>query len=114
MSCISTKNENTDGNLNAENIGIENNNIQIIPEAEKKLNFFEMNLKLLNKINIDYAEFDFQKGESSPKFLFRKRKIDYNDNNKPISNLKENDKLNINNISNKSASNNIEEQSNSK
>ncbi len=112
MSCISTKNENTEGILNSENIANQNNNVQIIPEAEKKLNFFEMNLKLRNKINIDYADFDFQKGESSPKYLFRKRKIDYSDNAKYLNNMKENDKSFINNISNKNTNIVNEEQSN--
>jgi hypothetical protein len=44
--------------------------------AKKKFSFFELNLKLKNKINTDYAEYDAQKGDLSPRLLFRKRKPD--------------------------------------
>lgn len=54
---------------------LSNNNNNVALESQKKLNFFEMNLKFSNKIKIDYNKFDFQKGEQSPKFLFRKRKF---------------------------------------
>jgi hypothetical protein len=44
--------------------------------------FFEVILNYKNKINIDYTEIDFQKGENSPRLLLRKRKIiDKIDNN---------------------------------
>jgi hypothetical protein len=53
-----------------------NDNMNNNTQNEKKLNFFEMKLKFSNKINIDYSNFDYQKGEYSPKFLFRKRKFE--------------------------------------
>lgn len=111
MSCTSSKND-KDINFDIEiSNGIKNAN-NISTESEKKLNFFEMNLKFKNKININYSDFDFQKGELSPKFLFRKRKLDNIDNLKPINNIKENEKTNANLIPNKNTNNNVEENSN--
>lgn len=43
---------------------------------KSQCSFFETVLKNKNKINIDYNEIDFQKGESSPRYLLKKRKID--------------------------------------
>jgi hypothetical protein len=45
-------------------------------DGSKKLSFFELNLKYKNSINTDYTEYDLQKGELSPRLLFRKRKND--------------------------------------
>jgi hypothetical protein len=89
------KNE-KDRNLEYEAI---NNNDNTSIESEKKLNFFEMNLKFSNKINIDYSDFDFQKGEQSPKFLFRKRRFQASEL-KQQNNLKD-ERNNNNNITNK-------------
>ena len=47
----------------------------------QKLSFFELNLIYKNKINTDYSELDNQKGELSPRLLFRKRRLDENKNN---------------------------------
>jgi hypothetical protein len=43
----------------------------------KKISFFDQNIK--NKLNtkVDYSDIDEQKGLTSPKFLFRKRKMDF-------------------------------------
>ena len=49
-------------------------------QEKKKLSFFELNLKYKNKINIDYNDIDFQKGENSPRHLFKKRRTENNDN----------------------------------
>lgn len=38
-------------------------------------NFFELHIRSKNKINLDYSEIDFQKGEVSPRLLFKKRKL---------------------------------------
>ena len=70
-----------------------------------------MNLKFRNKINIDYTDFDFQKGEQSPKFLFRKRKFENFDNSKGSNALKDSDKQCSNGPSVKNANNIIEEPS---
>lgn len=109
MSCPSPKNE-KEINIDMENLS-QLNNINNISESEKKLNFFEMNLKFRNKINIDYTDFDFQKGEHSPKYLFRKRKFENFDNSKQINSVKENDKQTNNSISNKNINNQSEETS---
>ena len=45
-------------------------------DEKNNLSFFEMNLLHKNKLNTDYTEIDFQKGESSPRMLFRKRRLD--------------------------------------
>ena len=74
-------------------------------ESDKKLNFFEMNLKFRNKINIDYTDFDFQKGEHSPKFLFRKRKLENNENNDQQNFSKENNSEKISTNKNSSRNN---------
>ena len=110
MSFTTPKNE-KENNIELDNINHLNNINNNISESEKKLNFFEMNLKFRNKISIDYTDYDFQKGEHSPKFLFRKRKIENLDNFKLANNTKENDKPNTNNISNRNTINNIEEPS---
>jgi len=109
MSCTSPKNE-KEINIDIENL-IHSNNINNVSESEKKLNFFEMNLKFRNKINIDYTDFDLQKGEHSPKFLFRKRKFENFDNSKQANTIKESDKQNANSISNKNRNNISEETS---
>jgi hypothetical protein len=57
------------------------NNISISKSDHKKhLSYFELILKYKNKININYSEYDFQKGENSPRLLFKKRKSDKYDN----------------------------------
>lgn len=109
MSCTSPKNE-KEINIDVENLS-QTNNINSVSEAEKKLNFFEMNLKFRNKINIDYTDFDFQKGEQSPKFLFRKRKFDNFDSSKAFNAVKENDRQTANGPSGRSANNICEEPS---
>lgn len=109
MSCTSPKNE-KEINIDMENLS-QTNNIHSISESEKKLNFFEMNLKFRNKINIDYTDFDFQKGEHSPKFLFRKRKFENFDSSKAFNAIKENDKQNPNGPSTRNANNISEEPS---
>jgi hypothetical protein len=43
-------------------------------DVKRKVSFFELNLKYKNTINTNYTEYDFQKGELSPRLLFRKRK----------------------------------------
>lgn len=58
----------------------QNNNEEInkIVENNEKPKYsaiFELNLKLKDKL-INYAEFDPQKGEISPRNLFNKRKLD--------------------------------------
>jgi hypothetical protein len=111
MSCTSQKNE-KEINIDIENLS-QTNNISSISESEKKLNFFEMNLKFRNKINIDYTDFDFQKGEHSPKFLFKKRRFENFDNSKQANATKENDKQISNAPSSKNANNFSEEPSNS-
>ncbi len=111
MSCTSPKNE-KEINIDMENLSQTNNNINSISESEKKLNFFEMNLKFRNKINIDYTDFDFQKGEHSPKFLFRKRKFENFDGSKQMNTSKENDKQSANAPSSKNANNFNEEPGN--
>ncbi len=111
MSCTSPKNE-KELNIDIEYLSQTNNIINSISESEKKLNFFEMNLKFRNKINIDYADFDFQKGEHSPKFLFRKRKFENFNNSKQANVIKENDKQIANGLSSsKNAITNISEES---
>jgi hypothetical protein len=109
MSFTSPKNE-KEINIDIENL-IHSNNINNVSESEKKLNFFEMNLKFRNKINIDYTDYDLQKGEHSPKFLFRKRKFENFDNSKQANTIKESDKQNANSISNKNTNNISEETS---
>ena len=111
MSCTSPKNE-KEFNIDIENLS-QTNNINSISESEKKLNFFEMNLKFRNKINIDYTDYDFQKGEHSPKFLFRKRKFENFDSFKPTNCIKENDKQ-ITNAIGRNGNNISEEASNFK
>lgn len=107
MSCTSPKNE-KEINIDLENLS-QTNNINGVSESEKKLNFFEMNLKFRNKINIDYTDFDFQKGEHSPKFLFRKRKFDNFESSKAFGAVKENEKQTPNGPSARNASNISEE-----
>ena len=48
-------------------------------EQKKPLSYLELILKYKNKININYSEYDFQKGESSPRLLFKKRRNDFNE-----------------------------------
>lgn len=72
--------ENADNNLN-NNIVPNTMNNNINNEAKKKLSFFELNLKYKNRINIDYTEYDSQKGDNSPRLLFKKRKLDANSSN---------------------------------
>jgi hypothetical protein len=45
-------------------------------EDKNNKSFFELNLLHKNKLNTDYTEIDFQKGEASPRMLFRKRRLD--------------------------------------
>ena len=96
MNLTTQKNE-KDNNIEYK---LTNNNDNVTIETEKKLNFFEMNLKFRNKINVEYSDFDLQKGEQSPKFLFRKRKHDNSENKQQQNNIKE-DKINNSNICNK-------------
>jgi hypothetical protein len=76
-----------------------NDNNNIFTQTEKKLNFLEMKLKFSNKINIDYSNFDFQKGECSPKFLFRKRKFEDGEIKQQQNHTKEERINNNNNVS---------------
>ena len=85
---------------NNEEYDLTNNNDNTTIDSEKKLSFFEMNLKFSHKINIDYCDFDFQKGEQSPKFLFRKRRFE-NSENKPQQNNHKEERINHNNITNR-------------
>ena len=64
--------ENTQSNGNNKAL-LTNNKIY----ESKKVSFFDQNLK--NKLNskIDYSDIDEQKGLNSPKFLFRKRKSEF-------------------------------------
>ena len=50
------------------------NEIKINLEREKKEN--ELKEKFMRQLNINYSEFDSQKGTTSPRLLFKKRKID--------------------------------------
>ena len=67
---------------------------------KKTKSFFEIIMKYNNKININYDDFDFQKGENSPRLLFKKRKhdnnIDYLNYGKDLNTTSS---ININNIS---------------
>jgi len=75
----------TDGNLDKNIIPNEKENkfdslfINTGEEQKKPLSYLELILKYKNKININYSEYDFQKGESSPRLLFKKRKSDSNE-----------------------------------
>lgn len=102
MSCKSPKDE-KEPNHDMDS-QIFNNN-----DSEKKLNFFEMNLKFRNKINIDYTDYDFQKGELSPKLLFRKRKFENVDSLKTSSLPKDSEKQSINSSVNKNNISNTNE-----
>jgi len=95
MNLPSQKNE-KENNIEYE---LTNNNNSIQIDSKNKLNFLEMNLKFPNKINIDYSDFDFQKGEQSPKFLFRKRRFEDAENKQQNSTKEE--RINNNNIANK-------------
>lgn len=57
-----------------------NNNLgeeSVIDNQDRKSTcLLQMSEKFKNKINIDYTELDFQKGEASPRLLFKKRKLD--------------------------------------
>ena len=73
------------------------NNINL--EKEKKEN--ELKEKFMRKLNINYSEFDSQKGTTSPRMLFKKRKLEDStflkkkeneDNNNPM-NIKMANKL---------------------
>jgi hypothetical protein len=90
----------TQKNEKENNVEFELTNDNTTIESKKKLSFFEMNLKFINKINIDYSDFDFQKGEQSPKFLFRKRRNENAENKIQQNNNKE-ERINHNNITNK-------------
>lgn len=84
------KNKNDDNSLDSQQINnsMNSNIFENLEESQKKpLSFFETILKNKNKININYDDLDFQKGESSPRHLFRKRKADV-----PILNLESNSK----------------------
>jgi hypothetical protein len=50
------------------------NESKINLEREKKEN--ELKEKFMRQLNINYSEFDSQKGTTSPRLLFKKRKID--------------------------------------
>jgi hypothetical protein len=60
-------------------------NLAKLEQNDKTSNsYFEKVLNDKKKININYEDYDYQKGEQSPRFLFRKRRIDpieYNTNN---------------------------------
>jgi hypothetical protein len=73
----------------------------------KKMSYLEMSLKFKNKVTIDYTDIDYQKGEISPKLLFKKRKVD-NEIYKNIDKASV-DKNIINNINNMSNIDNIQE-----
>lgn len=66
-------------------------------DHKKHLSYFELILKYKNKININYSEYDFQKGENSPRLLFKKRKSD--NNNENLGNFSASKQSNIINMS---------------
>jgi hypothetical protein len=75
----SLKNQQINNSLNC-------NNGEVIEDSSKRpVSFFETILKNKNRININYDDLDFQKGESSPRHLFRKRKPEI-----PVVNLESN------------------------
>jgi hypothetical protein len=77
-----TNNTNNINNINNINNTNDINNINPINSLDKKkqLSYFELILKYKNKININYNDYDFQKGENSPRMLFKKRRMETNNN----------------------------------
>lgn len=49
---------------------------ETVLKKESKPNFHELNLKFGHKLNLNYSDFDRQKGCLSPRLLFKKRKND--------------------------------------
>ncbi len=69
---IPNSNSNSNSNLNlSSNPNSNSNNHNLNPNS-----FLEMILKHKNKINLNYNDLDFQKGESSPRVLLKKRKFE--------------------------------------
>lgn len=89
-------------------------NIKIEKENEKKpKSFYEIILKMKNNINVNYEDFDFQKGETSPRLLFKKRKNDSNiyDNIRTINfDTKDNVNLSLSSSGVKDQNSNISEE----
>jgi hypothetical protein len=71
-------NDNDNDNLVNEN-NLNENNSHTNSDNKKQISYFELILKYKNKININYNDYDFQKGENSPRLLFRKRKNENSD-----------------------------------
>lgn len=76
-------NINNNNNRNNDNIDPNTNNGMMASKKESISNFHDLNLKFGHKLNLNYSDFDRQKGCLSPRFLFKKRKNDTDIASKP-------------------------------